>query len=364
MNPAAVLPIFVGTLVEATVKIHLKPISDQTIVITGASSGIGLCTARMAARRGAKVILIARNEDALKKIVTEITAEGGEAAYYVADVGDRDRIAEVAQKIIGDHGGFDTWVNNAGVGIYAPLEETSEEDHRKIFETNYWGVVHGSIEALKHLKTRGGAIINTGSIASDMPTPILSAYAASKHAVKGFTDSLRLELMHEGAPVSVTLIKPSGIHTPFGQHAKNYMTARSKVPPPVYHPDLVAKSILHAAAHPTRDVLVGEAGMVQTLMARVVPGLADHVFSWAFYETALDHDQERRRSRKGLHQSASNAEETGDQDDMIFRTSPYTEAQLHKGATVAVALGVAAFAAAALANSGRIAGRSRRKRWT
>src|SRR5690606_10484004 len=110
-----------------------------------------------------------------------------------------------------------TWVNDAGVSIYARLEDTPDEDHQRMFQTNYWGVVFGSLEALKHLKRNGGALINIGSVTSDVPTPLLSAYTASKHAVKGFTDSLRLELLHEDAPVSVTLIKPSGIHTPFSE---------------------------------------------------------------------------------------------------------------------------------------------------
>lgn len=238
-------------------KIKLKPLSEQTIVITGASSGIGLCTARMAADSGARVVLISRNEDALKRVVSLIEGEGGQADYIVADVGDRDAIRDAVNTVVERHGGFDTWVNNAGVGIYATLEETTDKDHHRIFQTNYWGVVYGSLEALRHLKQRGGALINVGSISSEMPAPILSAYTASKFAVKGFTDSLRLELMHEDAPVSVTLIKPSGIHTPFGEHAHNYMMARSQVPPPVYHPKLVANAILHSAEHPTRDVLVG-----------------------------------------------------------------------------------------------------------
>lgn len=326
-------------------KPRLRPLAEQTIVITGGSSGIGLCTARMAAEKGARVVLISRNEDALRDIVDQIKAKGGDADHIVADVGERDQMRQAVDTVIERHRGFDTWVNNAGVGIYATLEETSDEDHHRIFQTNYWGVVHGSLEALTHLKRRGGALINIGSISSEMPAPILSAYTASKFAVKGFTESLRLELMHEDAPVSVTLIKPSGIHTPFGEHAKNYMTARSQVPPPVYHPKLVAKAILHAAEHPTRDVMIGASGWMQTTLAKVAPGISDRLFSWAFYKTARDEDLPKRNAA-GLHEPGSDGKELGDQDDPILEVSPYTAAQLHPRATFALGAGIAAIAAA------------------
>lgn len=325
-------------------KIKLKPLSEQTIVITGASSGIGLTTARIAAGRGAKVILISRNKSTLEKVVEDIRSDGGQADHIVADVGEREAVREAVQTVIERHGGFDTWVNNAGVGIYATLEDTSDEDHHRIFQTNYWGVVHGSLEALAHLKAQGGALINIGSISSDMPAPILSAYTASKYAVKGFTDSLRLELMHEDAPVSVTLIKPSGIHTPFGKHARNYMRSRSQVPPPVYHPKLVAGAILHAAEHPVRDIMVGGSGLLQTTLATLAPGLADRLFSWSFYKMALDEDQPKR-SGGSLHEPGSDGEALGDQDDHIRETSLYTSAQLHPRAAFAIGAGIAALAA-------------------
>jgi short-subunit dehydrogenase len=328
-------------------KHKLKPISDQTIVITGASSGIGLCTAEHAAEEGARVILVSRNEETLREIVEQIKSNGGDADYVVADVGQREQVRHVVETVIERHGGFDTWVNNAGVGIYASLEETSDEDHHRIFQTNYWGVVYGSLEALKHLKERGGALINVGSINSEMPAPVLSAYTASKHAVKGFTDSLRLELMHEEAPVSVTLIKPAGIHTPFGEHAKNYMSARSRVPPPVYHPKLVARSILYAAAHPTRDMKIGESGFAMTTLAYFLPNLSDRLYSMAFYRTARDPDLPKRGAQ-GLYEPGSDGKILGDQEDRIHETSLYTTAQIHPVATRALGVGLATMAAAML----------------
>jgi hypothetical protein len=157
-------------------------------------------------------------------------------------------------------GRIDTWVNNAGVSIFGRNEDIPLEDMQRLFQTNYWGVVHGSLEAVKHMKTRGGgAIINLGSELSDRSIPLQGMYSASKHAVKAFTDSLRMELEKEGAPISVTLVKPAAIDTMFAVHAKNYMDKEPALPPPVYAPELVAKSILYAAQHPKRDVFVGGA---------------------------------------------------------------------------------------------------------
>lgn len=325
--------------------VHLKPIQEQTIVITGASSGIGLTTARLAAERGANVVLVARNDEALVKEADRLRSEGYRVDHIAADVGEREDMRRVVETVCERHGGFDTWVNNAGVGVYGTIEEISDEDHGRVFQTNYWGVVFGSTEALKHLRTQGGALINIGSISSELPAPILGSYTASKYAVKGFTDSLRLELMHDRAPVSVTLIQPSGIHTPFGEHAKNYREERSQVPPPVYHPILVARAILHAAVHPTRDIIVGESGLAQVRFAQWLPQLADRFFSWAFYKTALDKSHDRREA-DALHKPGSGGHPLGDQDSHIFRISPYTEMQLRPQARTV--LGILALASAGL----------------
>lgn len=306
----------------------LKPLNRQTIVITGGTSGIGLTIARRAAEEGAKVVLVARSEEALRAVSEDIAKRGGQADYISGDVGIREDMRRVVDMVVERHGGFDTWVNDAGVGVYATLEETTDEDHERLFRTNYWGVVYGSTEALKHLKRRGGALINIGSISSDMPAPILSAYTASKHAVKGFTDSLRLELMHEDAPVSVTLIKPSGIHTPYGDHAQNYMEQASRVPPPVYHPDLVADAVLHAAETPTREIMVGGSGLLQTSFAYFAPHLADRFFSWAFFKLARDPSRSKRNG-KGLHEPGDYGRQLGDQSGYLRRTSFYTAAQIH-----------------------------------
>lgn len=311
----------------------LKPLEEQTIVITGGSSGIGLATARMAAQRGANVIIIARNQDGLNEAADQIRRDGGQCDTISADVGSRDEIKAAVATVIERHGGFDTWVSNAGVGVYAKLEDLSDEDHRQLFQTNYWGVVHCATEALPHLKQRGGALITTGSISSQMPAPVLSSYTASKFAVKGYIDSLRLELIHEKAPVSVTLIQPSGINTPFAEHARNEMDGRTMVPPPVYSPDIVAKAICRAAEHPTRNMIIGGSGRAMTLFATLFPNLSDQVFANAFFKTALDKDRPKRPEDGGFDAGGGRGEVYGEQN--MRQTSLYTTVRSHPIAALA-----------------------------
>ncbi|WP_426020415.1 SDR family oxidoreductase [Brevundimonas sp. DWR2-3-1b1] len=260
-----------------------KPLDQQTIVITGATSGIGLATAKGAAARGAAIVLAARTEEALKTVASEITAEGGRAVFIVADVGDEGQVQAVVDKALDAFGGFDTWINAAGVGVYGELMDLPTDEHRHLFQTNYWGVVYGSKAAVRHFETRegGGTLINVGSINSDFAIPLLGAYAASKHAVKGFTDALRMELQHARAPVQITLIKPSGIGTPFSEHARNHTDNEPQVAPPVYAPEVVARAILHTVTHPVRSVTVGGAGRVMVGSAQFMPHLMDRFFGWS-----------------------------------------------------------------------------------
>jgi len=259
---------------------HLRPLREQAIVVTGASSGIGLLTAKKAAAAGAKVLLVARNELALATIVQEIHALGGEADYAVADVGDAGQLEQAAAQAVRRYGRIDSWINDAGVAIYASLMETPVEEHRRLFDTNYFGVVHGANAALSHLRQSGGALITVGSIASDLPCPMLGAYTASKHAVKGFVESLRLDLALESAPVSVTLIKPSGIDTPIAQHAANHAGHEARIPPPVYDPELVADAILRACREPLRELTVGGIGRASVLIGTHFPRLLEWLTPW------------------------------------------------------------------------------------
>lgn len=326
----------------------LKPLAKQVVVITGASSGIGLATARKAAEAGAAVFLVARNESALRTAVRDIHARGGTADYAVADVGEEDEVRAATAKAIRRFGGFDTWVNDAGVGIYANLTRTPTAEHARLFKTNYWGVVYGSLAAVEHLRRRGGALINVGSVASDLPIPLQGAYTASKHAVAGFTDTLRIELIADKAPVSVTLIKPAGIGTPFARHAMNHLRGAARVPPPVYSPDLVADAILEAAEHPTRELIVGGAGRVQTLLANVAPGLFARLAPLMM--PILSDESSPKRGSPALFAAGDDGKE--DSEEQPGRSfSAYTAAALHPG--VALGVGLLALLGAAAAAQAR-----------
>lgn len=257
--------------------IKLKALKEQVIVITGASSGIGLATAETAVERGAKVVLAARSAHTLQEIVQRLNGVGGEtkAIAVRADVADRTEAEHVAAEAINQFGRIDTWINNAGVAIYGRLDEVSDADSRRLFETNFWGLVNGSLVALPHLKSHGGALINVGSEVSDASVPLLGMYVASKHAVKGFTDALRIELQElDKSPVSITLIQPTATNTPFPQHAKNYMDEEPKLPNPIIDPYRVAEAILHAAENPEREMKVGAMSKMNTFIAKNAPAMA------------------------------------------------------------------------------------------
>jgi short-subunit dehydrogenase len=335
-------------------KPELKELSDQTIVITGPTSGIGLVTARMAAKRGARVVLAARTGGALRDLADEIRRQGGQAEYAIADVSDRRQVQDIAHVAIEKFGGFDTWVNNAAVSIYGKFEEVSLEDQRKLFETNYWGVVHGSLIAAEHLKERGGALINVGSVLSDRAVPIQGAYCASKHAVKGFTDAFRMELEHDAAPISVTLIKPSSIDTPYRQHAKNYLRNEPKNPWPVYAPEPVAEAILYAAEHPIRDIYVGGAGRALTVAGFLTPRVTDKVMESAMF-TGQQEDHRSSSPHNGLDHPSGSLLERGGYSGHVSKSSLYTKGSLHPlvaGGLFAAGVGLAYAATRRFRNNG------------
>jgi short-subunit dehydrogenase len=262
---------------ENGMELKLKPITEQVIVITGASSGIGLATAMLAAHQGARVVMAARSRSTLEHVAAELVKDGFDAIAVEADVSLRDDMDRVARAAMERYRRLDTWINNAGVSIYGRLDEVPEEDAQRLFQINYWGVVHGSLAALPLLRAHGGALINVGSEVSDAAVPLQGMYSASKHAVKGFTDALRIELEADKAPVSVTLIQPTAVDTPFPEHAANYLDQLPKLPTPMISADKVAAAILKAATDQDREVKVGAGSVINTTMAKLIPGLADRV---------------------------------------------------------------------------------------
>jgi short-subunit dehydrogenase len=313
---------------DAGMKQKLKPLKNQVLVITGASSGIGLTTARAAARRGARVVMAARNKADLDAVADEIRAAGGAVLAVEADVSDADAVDRLGEAALLEFGTIDTWVNNAGVSIYGKLDQVPLQDKRRLFDVNFWGVVHGCRTALRLMKDRGGVIVNIGSEVSDVAIPLQGIYSASKHAVKGYTDALRIELEHERIPISVTLVKPSAINTPYPEHARNYLDEGvPALPPPRYKPEAVADAILRCAERPVRDVVVGGAGRLQIAMGRLAPRLTDKVMSRGMWESqkAFDRSQPREGS---LDRPQPDGRAYGPHTSMVLNSSAYTTAVL------------------------------------
>ena len=319
-----------------------KPLSEQTLVITGASSGIGLTTAEMAVEEGARVVLVSRDGDTLQQVADRLTAEGHQATHVAADVADRDAIQKVVEHATERFGGFDTWINNAGVSIYGNLEEGTLDDYRRLFDTNFWGVVNGSLAALPHLKERGGVLINIGSVLSERAIAGQGMYSASKHAVKGFTDALRMEMKKEDASVSVVLVKPGAINTPYPEHAKNLTDDPASIPPPVYDPHVAAAAILHVAEHPTAHITVGGGGKFLAALGKRFPAFMDLLMNkGGMVDMQFGDGQLLPDVHHTLYDSDAgpDAQKTGSYSGHVRQTSAYTAARTHPGVTALAVVG-------------------------
>lgn len=332
-------------------ELSLKKLKDQVIVITGASSGIGLVTARMAASKGAKVVLAARNGHALKQLTEELRQKGHEAIWVRADVGHEEDVNRIADTAIKEFGRFDTWVNNAGVSIFGHATDVSIEDMKKMFDTNFWSVVYGTRAAVCHFKERGvpGALINVGSLFGDRGTVLQSTYASAKFALHGWTENIRMELEKEKAPVSVTLIHPGRIDTPYNEHARSYLNKQPAHRGMVYPPEAVAEAILYAAEHPKRDMYVGGQAKLFAVLGRLAPRLTDKLVERTLYAT--QHDERSRNPEKdqsALYHAGYGLHERGTNKGWIRNGSFYVKAVKHPVLSSVAAAGLGTLALAAV----------------
>jgi short-subunit dehydrogenase len=228
-------------------------------------------------------------------------------------------------------------------------------DKRRLFDVNFWGVVHGCRTATRLMRDRGGVLINIGSEVSDVAIPLQGIYSASKHAVKGYTDALRIELEHDRIPIAVTLVKPSAINTPYPEHARNYMKdGVPALPPPLYAPEVVAETILRCAERPVRDIIVGGAGRLQVAMGTLAPRLTDRFMERAMFESQKAHDRTQPRDGN-LDRPQRDGFASGRQQSYTMRSSAYTRAALspvtrilpYVAAAVALSAGVRRWRASA-----------------
>lgn len=258
----------------------------EVVVVTGASAGVGRATARAFGQRGASVALLARGRDGLEAARREIEAAGGRALVLPADVGDPDQVERAAQAAEDAFGPIDIWVNNAMLSVLSPVIQMQPEEYRRVTEVTYLGYVYGTLTALRRMQPRDhGTIVQVGSALAYRGIPLQSAYCGAKHAVQGFTESVRTELYHDGSQVWITMVQMPALNTPQFGWVRSRLRRRAQPVPPIYQPEVAAKAIVWAAHHRRREVLVGRSTVMAVLGNRFGAGLLDHYLARTGYES-------------------------------------------------------------------------------
>lgn len=249
---------------------------SEVVVITGASAGVGRAVARAFAREGASIGLLARGREGLEAARLEVENLGGRALVLPADVADADAVERAAEAVEQEFGPIDIWVNNAMVSVFSPVKEMRPEEYRRVTEVTYLGYVYGTLAALKRMLPRDrGVIIQVGSALAYRGIPLQSAYCAAKHAIQGFNDSLRSELIHDGSRVRVTMVQLPAMNTPQFSWVKSRLPRKPQPVPPIYQPEVAARAILFAAHNDRREMYVGYPTVEAIVGDKIAPGLAD-----------------------------------------------------------------------------------------
>jgi NAD(P)-dependent dehydrogenase (short-subunit alcohol dehydrogenase family) len=257
----------------------------QVVMITGASAGIGRAAARAFGHRGASLGLFARGRAGLEAAARDVAAAGGRALILKGDVADPDRVEEAAAALEQTFGPIDVWVNNAMASVFSPVVEMEPAEYKRVTEVTYLGVVHGTLSALRRMKPRDrGVIVQVGSALAYRGIPLQSAYCAAKHAMEGFCDSLRAELLHDHSAVQVTMVHLPALNTPQFDWVKSRLPRRAKPVPPIFQPEVAAEAILWAADHPRREYFVGFPTVEAIVGDRVAAGLADRYLARNGYD--------------------------------------------------------------------------------
>jgi NAD(P)-dependent dehydrogenase (short-subunit alcohol dehydrogenase family) len=324
---------------------QLKPVGEQVVVLMGASSGIGRESALRFARKGAKVVASARGEEGLDSLVQEIRDEGGEAIAVPADTSEFGQVKAVADRAVEEYGRLDTWVHLAAVGLFATFEQTTPEEFARVIDVNLMGQVYGAMAALPHLKREGrGALIHISSVEAKRSFPFHSAYGASKHGIDGFLEALRVELRHEGWPISVTQVMPGTINTPFFDKGRTKLGVKPVGVPPIYEPQTVANIILYAAENPVRDLVSGGAAQALIINQRLSPRMLDTILTTrAGFSPQKTHEPRSEDEPDNLYAPIM-GHDTSKNGFRALSRSLYNWLEMHpvvrRGAAVGVALGL------------------------
>lgn len=256
------------------------------VVVTGASAGVGRAIARAWAARGARLGLLARGRDGLEGARADVEARGGEALIVTADVADAEAVEMAAAAVEETFGPIDVWINNAMVSVFSPAVQMTPDEFRRVTEVTYLGYVHGTLAALRRMLPRDrGVIVQVGSALAYRGIPLQSAYCGAKHAVQGFTESLRCELLHDGSRVRLVEVHLPAVNTPQFGWVKSRLPRRAQPVPPIYQPEVVADAVLWAAEHHRREVQVGFSTVVAVWGNRLAAGLADRYLARTGYES-------------------------------------------------------------------------------
>lgn len=281
----------------------MSKIPGPVVVITGASAGVGRATARAFAERRARLALIARSVEALQATQREVETRGGEALVLPADVADSQAVERAADAVIRHYGQIDIWVNNAMVSVFGRVEEAKPDEVRRVTEVTYLGTVYGTLCALRHMQQRGrGKIIQVGSALAYRGIPLQAPYCAAKHAIQGFTESLRCELMNADSPVEVCMVQMPALNTPQFDWVKSRLDRRAQPVPPIFQPEVAARAIVWAAAHRRREVFVGMPTIKTIWGNKLAPWLADRVLARNGVEAQQVDESEQPRRPNNLWQ--------------------------------------------------------------
>ena len=261
-------------------------LTGATVVVTGASAGVGRATVRAFAVRGASVALVARGRDGLDAAAAEVEAHGGRALVLPADVSDPAAVDQAASAAEAELGPIDVWVNNAMVSVFSPVHELSAEEVRRVTEVTYLGCAHGTLAALRRMRPRDrGTIVQVGSALAYRAIPLQAAYCGAKHAIEGFTQSLRCELRHERSGVRVTMVQLPALNTPQFDWVRSRLPRRPQPVPPIYQPEVAAEAIVWAARHAPRELKVAMSTVLAIYADRIGPGLLDRYVSRTGYDS-------------------------------------------------------------------------------